>query len=567
MSCAVAFLLVTIALATPASAYEPLGLAWPNGSAHYRIAPNFPSPSRAGSPEEQLEILRCAADAWSFQSRAPFAFDYRGLASNVGNSSDGENAVGYSSDDGGDALAVTLIRGVQNRATSFDIVFFGRSNGRTNLWTGTRDPDPLLGEVDIAGVAVHEYGHALGLDHSQTQDATMFPRVSRTGVELRTLHSDDRAGVESIYGQVGPLDVAPTITSVEPSFGPGAGGNVVILEGTNFTWTGNTVLFAGDARISSSSFEVETCGRIRIAAMPPGSGSVAIELRNELGTVVLASGYRYGDAPPTITGIDPNVVPLVGGVDVTIHGTGFNADGDWSIGGLPLENVQRLDAQRVIGRAPAQTTPGPVDVRLSQESGEAVLAQGLEYTAKLLRLGSTTSTPGDESALVDMLVSTDEPLRGISFAFRYPADSLAVTGIVVDGTLSETAEFVAPNIDNENGITTVGIVASFTAESPHFPAGDDLLVGRIETIVKSTVTPGSELELTIEERGGDPPIELLMTPLDSTDPVRPFASGGSIQVFAHAQFIRGDIDRDGSLSLTDTIQLLGALFHGEGPLF
>src|SRR5690606_5263882 len=139
---------------------------------------------------------------------------------------------------------------------------------------------------------------------------------------------------------------------------------------------------------------------------------------------LLASGYRYGDAPPTITGIDPNVVPLAGGVDVTIHGTGFNADGDWSIGGLPLENVQRLDAQRVIGRAPAQTTPGPVDVRLSQEGGEAVLAQGLEYPATRRRRGSTTSTPGDEGALVDILVSTDEPLRGISFAFRYPADSL-----------------------------------------------------------------------------------------------------------------------------------------------
>ncbi|XP_053679743.1 matrix metalloproteinase-2 [Anopheles nili] len=49
-------------------------------------------------------------------------------------------------------------------------------------------------------VAVHEFGHSLGLGHSSQQDAIMFPwhHISYRGKD--TIPEDDRLGIQSIYG-------------------------------------------------------------------------------------------------------------------------------------------------------------------------------------------------------------------------------------------------------------------------------------------------------------------------------------------------------------------------------
>ena len=38
------------------------------------------------------------------------------------------------------------------------------------------------GNIDLQGVACHEYGHALGLGHTNVGGATMFPSISGSGV-------------------------------------------------------------------------------------------------------------------------------------------------------------------------------------------------------------------------------------------------------------------------------------------------------------------------------------------------------------------------------------------------
>jgi len=71
------------------------------------------------------------------------------------------------------------------------------------LWTqATRSSGG--GAKDLQTVALHEFGHALGLRHSDVRDAVMYAYY---GGSLRDLREDDLRGVQSIYGQT---DAQPT---------------------------------------------------------------------------------------------------------------------------------------------------------------------------------------------------------------------------------------------------------------------------------------------------------------------------------------------------------------------
>ena len=86
-----------------------------------------------------------------------------------------------------------------------------------------------VNHFDAETVFLHEFGHVIGLGHSDVVGAVM--EATYQGVR-RVLHQDDKDGITFLY-PAGSLNSAPTVTIVSPlngaSFGSGA---TILFEGT-----------------------------------------------------------------------------------------------------------------------------------------------------------------------------------------------------------------------------------------------------------------------------------------------------------------------------------------------
>ncbi|MFN3198605.1 MAG: matrixin family metalloprotease [Bradymonadia bacterium] len=80
-------------------------------------------------------------------------------------------------------------------------------------------------DADIQGVTTHEVGHAIGLGHSRTREATMY--WSGGDVQLRDLHPDDERGIRFLYGASGEGLVCDTCLGPDDC---AAGGICIQLE-------------------------------------------------------------------------------------------------------------------------------------------------------------------------------------------------------------------------------------------------------------------------------------------------------------------------------------------------
>jgi hypothetical protein len=64
---------------------------------------------------------------------------------------------------------------------------------------------PIDGIMDVQNTVTHEMGHFLGLDHSSSPDATMFPTAPNAEINKRSLEADDVDGLCCLYGENTPI--------------------------------------------------------------------------------------------------------------------------------------------------------------------------------------------------------------------------------------------------------------------------------------------------------------------------------------------------------------------------
>ncbi len=197
------------------------------------------------------------------------------------------------------------------------------AGGNQVILTGTEFTGAT--NVNVGGLNVNSSNFTVDSDTQITIPS--FPSHAAGGVPVSVDAPDGTSNTQTYT-----YDPLPTLTNVNPSSGPIAGGNQVILTGTDFT--GATNVKVGTLNVSSSSFTVNGPGtQITIPSFPGhAAGGVLVSVDTPDGTSN-TQPYTY-DPLPTLTNVNPSSGPVAGGNQVILTGTDFTGATNVNVGTL-----------------------------------------------------------------------------------------------------------------------------------------------------------------------------------------------------------------------------------------
>lgn len=194
------------------------GIRWRDPSTSWRYNPAGATGSLSAG--DALAAIKAGADAWNGAGGTPWQFNHLGTTTTAPGCNgvptsipaDSQNVVGWGFIAGG-YLGYTcwwrsssLVDGTPYfEATEFDIVF---------------QPNYAYSAASLRALAVHEFGHGLGLDH--TESALCPGQAMCAGADAMTYispRSDDLLGLIALYGYA-PTPAATATSTATPTLTP-----------------------------------------------------------------------------------------------------------------------------------------------------------------------------------------------------------------------------------------------------------------------------------------------------------------------------------------------------------
>ena len=312
------------------------------------------------------------------------------------------NNVFFSGDIYGDAwganvLAVTLTYSIGSANTETDVLFNSRLSWNSYRG-GLRYASTGAAMYDFHRVALHEFGHALGLDHPDESGQTVPALMNSRITSLDTLTADDIAGAHALYGAVEVQTQPPVITAQPASRVVNAGQSMSFTVGASSSVPLMHQWLKNGARVTGATGATLAFP----AASTADSGTYTVIVANSAGSVTSAPATLTVLAPTTPAPVTPAAIaPVITAppADQTANAGARVTLSVAATGTAPLSYRWRKDGADVLNASSATLTFDPVQ---TAHAGSYVVV--VSNAA-----GSTTSTAA-RVTVVGAPVISSQPL-------------------------------------------------------------------------------------------------------------------------------------------------------------
>lgn len=271
------------------SAFDLIGFSWPDGPIVMHLQLGQPPSGLSDGAPDWGTVAESALQEWNQHlARSTFTV-VRDSTASVSRSNRINNVVFrpdiYGQAFGSRTVAVTLgtNSGATGRPIERDVIF---NSGRTwNSYRGTL----RNGVTEFRRVALHEFGHVLGLDHPDEATPAQFVSaiMNSTVGNIEILQTDDIAGARSLYNPAGAG--GPPAIAAHPQTRTLQVGDsytyAVLVTGAgpfSYTWT-----FRAPSSATAESLRLATGPSYTIGSVQAAdAGTYAVTVSGDTGTVV-----------------------------------------------------------------------------------------------------------------------------------------------------------------------------------------------------------------------------------------------------------------------------------------
>ena len=387
---------MAVVSATSVNAYVLLDYRWPSATTTFNV--DIPgADGKWNTAFEQAMGRWNAATIFEFRIRSDTFED-------PCDTGDSENGVGFVIDVCGEVFGentlATTVSWARGTTTTQSNIHFNDAYS-WNVYDGPYRTGSWTGVVDFRRVAVHELGHALGLNHEDDVPAIMVTSISR-GDTIVAPQADDIAGVDALYG-TGTSRAPRTPVLISPSNHARDVSLTPTLSWRRATNADSYDVYFGTS--SNPSFVRNTTGTSyspsRLA--PNTTYYWSIQAKNSDGTARSAT-YRFTTVTPAPQNDRFSMATRISGRSGRASGSNVGATMESGESGLGDKSVWWRWQAPISGRLTVDTTGSNFDTILGVYTGTRI--------SSLRSLAENDDTNGQQSrVMLDVTAGTTYQFR------------------------------------------------------------------------------------------------------------------------------------------------------------